>query len=352
MSVRSPDQIREALRDWVPAERLHFHPDWPSATTSGGWDAHGQLNHWTAMSRSVSVAAQVRILRYGYSSLPGPLCFGSPTRDGHLWIIGWGNTNHAGAGDQQVWDAIRASRFDGSPVANDESVDGNQGLYGWECQFHPNDGIFPDEMLEVNMLGAAAVAEAHGWGPKEAAQSMADHYEWAARKWDREVQNLANRSRSMLERMLIDGPNGVGSEDGVSKKDVLEALESAEGQALIGRAVARADTVKVPPNVGSAASRKKNPHWNIDRALTFLMQRANQTRDEVRNSPEYVDELADIKATLAGISPIVDEVQALAEKITEPMGDDERARLANDIAAKVDGLRVDVNLSREDVENE
>lgn len=205
MSVITERQYEEALRDWL-GDRAVFHPRWRTMDSAGGFNPHGMLHHWTAMPtigpRAVSAAAQATRLQYnGSLGLSAHL---SPARDGRVFIIAGphANANHAGNGDPDVWAKVLAGKFDGTPAPRRDVVDGNEGLYGLEYQYHPEDGVMPDEQVEGGILAAAALSEAHGWTPDGAAGSQLDHYEWTSRKWDREVQDLANRTREGVRLAL------------------------------------------------------------------------------------------------------------------------------------------------------
>ncbi|MFE2724116.1 N-acetylmuramoyl-L-alanine amidase [Kitasatospora sp. NPDC059327] len=67
----------------------------------GQWGpVHGIVIHHTA---TTGTDASVQICRDGYAGLPGPLCHGVIDRDGGVHLVGYGRTNHAGAGDADAW---------------------------------------------------------------------------------------------------------------------------------------------------------------------------------------------------------------------------------------------------------
>lgn len=210
MSTITARQYEEALRDWL-GDRVVFRDGWETLTSNGGFDAHGVLHHWTAMSGiHVPAGSQERLLAVGRSDLPGPLCHMSPRRSGIVAVIAGphANANHAGAGDPAVWARVLAGTFNGTPAPRVDTVDGNERLYGFEYQFHPADGHMPDEQVEAGILAAAALAEAHGWSPADAAGSNLDHYEWTARKTDRQLDGLADRTRKGVREALVAGRPG------------------------------------------------------------------------------------------------------------------------------------------------
>lgn len=194
MSVVAPARLREAILDVLGGSRVREYGNWTGHTSPGGWDPHGVMHHWTASTGSPR--AQARLLAYGYTGLPGPLCHFSPDRYGRAWLIGVGNGNHAGEGDSRVLRAITAGTYDGSFVGTREDRDGNPAFYGLEYQYHPSQGRMPDEQMECGMLLAVAIAAAHGWAPADlVAGSNCDHFEWTDRKWDRERDDMAGRTR-------------------------------------------------------------------------------------------------------------------------------------------------------------
>lgn len=208
MSLITEQEYADTLRDWLGGDRVEFFPDWRTANSAGGFNARGVMHHWTAMGRGVPVDAQLMLLQDGRPGLDGPLCHLSPARNGKLWVVAGprANANHAGKGSYGVYRKILRGRFDGNTKPRVDSIDGNSRLYGFEYMFHPDDGVMPDEQVEAGNLASAALAQAHGWAPDEAAGSNLDHYEWTRRKWDREVQNLANRTRAGVRTALRD-PN-------------------------------------------------------------------------------------------------------------------------------------------------
>lgn len=235
MSVISDREYEEALRDWL-GDRVHFRRGWRHRTSAGDFDAHGVVHHWTAMSgRSVSPGAQERLLANGRTGLPGPLAHLSPRRSGIVAVIAGphANANHAGLGDADVYRAVLTGRFDGSPRPRRDSVDGNARLYGFEYQYHPDDGQMPDEQVEAGILAATALAQAHGWSPEGAAGSNLDHFEWTSRKWDREVQNLANRTRAGVLTALRMKEDDMPSAEEIAKA-VWDEFEKREFPAVRG----------------------------------------------------------------------------------------------------------------------
>ncbi|MEU6058024.1 N-acetylmuramoyl-L-alanine amidase [Streptomyces sp. NPDC047097] len=176
----TPDRLLTAMRaegvtvvevgNWRTHNRNH----------KGAWGpVHGVLVHHTVTRGSANT---VRICRDGYASLPGPLCHGVITKDGHLHLVGYGRANHAGGGDPRVLSAVIAERTPPTPTrGNADGVDGNAHFYGFECE---NLGDGNDPWPEVQLLAiekaAAAICRAHGWS----AASVLGHKEWSQDKID------------------------------------------------------------------------------------------------------------------------------------------------------------------------
>lgn len=123
--------------------------------------------------------ATVRICRDGYPELPGPLCHGVIGKDGRIHLVGYGRTNHAGLGDDDVLRAVVAERR--LPPDNEANTDGNRHFYGFECE-NLGDGKdpWPDGQLEAVEKAAAAVCRHHGW----TSRSVIGHKEWQPGKVD------------------------------------------------------------------------------------------------------------------------------------------------------------------------
>ncbi|MGW9136461.1 N-acetylmuramoyl-L-alanine amidase [Streptomyces sp. NPDC055681] len=153
--------------DWRTHNRNHKGPWGP---------VNGVLIHHTVTS---GTAATVRICRDGYPELPGPLCHGVIAKDGRIHLVGYGRTNHAGLGDDDVLRAVVAER---RPPPDDEAnTDGNRHFYGFECE-NLGDGKdpWPDAQLEAVEKAAAAVCRHHG----RTSRSVIGHKEWQPGKVD------------------------------------------------------------------------------------------------------------------------------------------------------------------------
>jgi len=173
----SAEKLLKALRaegltvievgDWRTHNRNH----------KGAWGpVYGVMIHHTVTEGS---ARTVDLCRHGHSALPGPLCHGVITKDGRVHLVGYGRTNHAGLGDDDVLQAVVAERA--LPAANEASTDGNRSFYGFECE-NLGDGKdpWPAVQLEAIEKASAAICRAHGWNPR----SVIGHKEWQPGKVD------------------------------------------------------------------------------------------------------------------------------------------------------------------------
>jgi hypothetical protein len=124
-------------------------------------------------------ANTVEICRKGHSTLPGPLCHGVIAKDGTVYVVGYGRTNHAGSGDDDVLVAVRNETL--LPADNEANTDGNRHFYGFECE-NLGDGKdpWPQAQLVAIRRASAALCRAHGWSER----SVIGHKEWQPGKID------------------------------------------------------------------------------------------------------------------------------------------------------------------------
>jgi hypothetical protein len=153
--------------------------DWGhhNRNSKGPWGpVHGVMIHHTVTR---GTATTVKIVRDGYSSLPGPLCHGMIAKDGKVHLVGYGRANHAGLGDPDVLAAVIAEKT--PPADNQATVDGNRHFYGFECE-NLGDGRdpWPEVQIEAIVRVIAALARKHGWS----ARSAIRHLDWQPGKID------------------------------------------------------------------------------------------------------------------------------------------------------------------------
>ncbi|MFH8464709.1 N-acetylmuramoyl-L-alanine amidase [Streptomyces sp. NPDC017991] len=153
--------------DWEHHNRNHKGPWGP---------VHGVMIHHTVTSGSQRT---VEICRDGYSGLPGPLCHGVITKDGRVHLVGYGRSNHAGLGDDDVLRAVIAETA--LPSDNEANTDGNRHFYGFECEnLGDGEDPWPEAQLTAAARAAAAICRHHGWTER----SVIGHLEWQPGKID------------------------------------------------------------------------------------------------------------------------------------------------------------------------
>ncbi|AZM91114.1 MULTISPECIES: peptidoglycan recognition protein family protein [Streptomyces] len=173
----SADRFIQALRAegltvvevgaWRTRNRNHKGPWGP---------VHGVMIHHTVTH---GTAYTVQLCRDGDSALPGPLCHGVIAKDGRVHLVGYGRTNHAGAGDSDVLAAVIAEKR--LPPDHHADTDGNRYFYGFECEnLGDGEDPWPPAQLDAIARAAAAVCRVHGWG----ARSVIGHREWQPGKVD------------------------------------------------------------------------------------------------------------------------------------------------------------------------
>jgi hypothetical protein len=160
----------------------------------GPWGpVNGVMIHHTVTR---GTAATVRIVRDGYTSLPGPLCHGMIGKDGRVHLVGYGRANHAGLGDGDVLRAVIAERA--TPTDNEANTDGNQRFYGFECE-NEGDGEDPWPQVQLDAIArvSAAICRHHGWSER----SVIGHLEWQPGKVDPRGFTMASMRGRVADRL-------------------------------------------------------------------------------------------------------------------------------------------------------
>ncbi|MFF7579142.1 peptidoglycan-binding protein [Streptomyces sp. NPDC008061] len=164
--------------------------------SKGAWGpVNGVMIHHT-VTKGTGPAATVGIVRNGYADLPGPLCHGMIAKDGRIHLIGYGRTNHAGLGDDDVLQAVVAEKQ--LPSDNEANTDGNRHFYGFECE-NLGDGKdpWPDCQLEAIEKAATAICRHHEW----TAASVIGHKEWQPGKIDPHGFNMDEMRDGIDDRL-------------------------------------------------------------------------------------------------------------------------------------------------------
>jgi hypothetical protein len=152
-------------KDWKTHNRNH----------KGAWGpVHGLMVHHTGSDSK----DQRELLYKGTASLPGPLCQFGLDQAGRIHLVGWGRANHAGAGDDDVLEAVIAEK--GIPNDNESNTDGNSRFYGVEIWYAGNRPMTEAQYQTLRLL-SAAICDFHGWDE----HSVIGHGEWGSPgKWD------------------------------------------------------------------------------------------------------------------------------------------------------------------------
>ncbi|MGW1180339.1 N-acetylmuramoyl-L-alanine amidase [Streptomyces drozdowiczii] len=154
--------------DWRSHNRNHKGPWGP---------VNGVMIHHSVTK---GTNATVKLCRDGHPDLPGPLCHGVIAKDGRVHLVGYGRTNHAGMGDDDVLRAVVAEKKH-LPHDNETNTDGNRHFYGFECEnLGDGEDPWPDAQLEAIEKVSAAICRHHGW----TARSVIGHREWQPGKVD------------------------------------------------------------------------------------------------------------------------------------------------------------------------
>lgn len=181
----------------------------------GPWGpVHGVMIHHTVTKGTSNT---VRIVRDGYSGLPGPLCHGMIAKNGQVHLVGYGRANHAGLGDPDVLASVIAER---TPPTDDEAtVDGNRHFYGFECE-NLGDGKdpWPDTQLLTIEKVAAALCRAHGWS----VASVIRHLDWQPGKVDPRGVDWAKMHDRIEKRLGTKAPTKPVTLPSPPKKPVVD----------------------------------------------------------------------------------------------------------------------------------
>lgn len=203
----------------------------------GKFDAvFGSMNHHTGGKDNADGA---KVLWYGYAGLPGPLCHGGIRTTGAVLLNGWGRTNHAGLGDDDVLQAVIHEDYKTLARPNEANTDGNRHFYGWEWMY---DGLqnpettFP-KMWRTAVRLNAAICTFHGW----TAKSCIGHGNWQPGKWDPGVAkgqlfDLA-RFQNHVEQAIKEGPKPPAKPTTktvtIKKGDTLSAIAKVHSTTVI-----------------------------------------------------------------------------------------------------------------------
>lgn len=268
--------------------RVVEHRSWRTNNRNhkGAWGpVHGVMIHHTVTQGTYS---SVELCYNGHSSLPGPLCHGVIDKDGTVYLVGNGRTNHAGLGDPDVLRAVKDETV--LPLDNQASADGNAHFYGFEC-VNLGDGKdpWPAAQLVAIAKAAAAVCRAHGWSER----SVIGHLEWQPGKIDPRGFSMG-WMRGLITARLDDTttPSTPSEEDDV-------ALTEDDKKWITGM---------VKAEVGRAAAAWKNP--DIDPRDIYQIQ---------RDAANFSKQAADLLKTMPGTGLTESQIASLAKEILDRM---------------------------------
>lgn len=177
-------------RDWRTHNRNHV----------GAWGpVHGVMIHHTVTAGTQS---SVRLCYDGHTGLPGPLCHTVGAKDGTMFMVGHGRTNHAGLGDPDVLSAVIED--EPTPPVRRAAADGNARFYGLELVNLGNGrDPWPEAQVDAAARWSAALCRAHGWSE----MSVVGHKEWQPGKVDPTFD--MNEFRRRVGRLLGTAPGPV-----------------------------------------------------------------------------------------------------------------------------------------------
>ena len=224
---------------------------------------HGVTIHHTAGVGS----GMAQFCYNGNPSLPGPLCHDFLAKDGTLYVVGHGRTNHAGT----VTPAVKAAIINEQAPASQKNVgseteDGNDFLHGLEIENLGNGSDpYPAQQYEVAVRWAAAHARHYGWS----VNSVWGHKEITSRKIDpsfnmntfrsavgarlnQEEEDMTPEQAAQLQKLYDDrkvspwqykNPNtSMGDRDALQV--LLDGSETTEVEQLRGAVMTLAETVQ------------------------------------------------------------------------------------------------------------
>ncbi len=175
-----------------------------------GWSEHNHDDRQSPLDLEMLVVhhtgddapddADLRVLWWGRSDLPGPLCTGGIRDDGTLELVSWGTSYHAGPGAANVLAAVRNGYSANPPSPGPDSINGNRISMGWETMYSGKQaptGAATDTLIRLN----AAICWRLGWP----ATRVIGHREWTSRKPDPGSLNMATL-RSRIQKAINDAP--------------------------------------------------------------------------------------------------------------------------------------------------
>lgn len=174
------DQQISMLKKWgIPYKE---YKNWRTNNRNhkGTW---GPVNGFMVHHTGSDSLDQRELLYSGHSALPGPLSQWGLDQQGVIHLIGNGRCNHAGLGDLDVFNAVRAESYvSRPPIPNQTNKDGNPHFYGLEIWYDGSHVMTTKQRATLVRLGAGIIDfhEKDSWTEK----SIIAHGEWQPGKWD------------------------------------------------------------------------------------------------------------------------------------------------------------------------
>jgi hypothetical protein len=272
----SADRLVAALR--AEGLRVVEHRSWRTHNRNhkGSWGpVHGVMIHHTVTS---GTASSVELCYNGHASLPGPLCHGVIAKDGTVYLVGNGRTNHAGNGDDDVLQAVIDERD--LPADNEANTDGNRHFYGFEC-INLGDGEDPWPAVQLAAIekAAAAICRAHGWSQR----SVLGHLEWQPGKVDPRGFGM-DWMRGLIRDRLAGDTTTPSEEDDMTPEERKLLTDTAAAVKRIEAALVRGPWTYKQPGVDDTRDMNQIVR-DIDQGVKAI--------GTTGSSPDQTDALAD-----------------------------------------------------------
>lgn len=156
-------------------------PGWETQTNKGRtrWETAGIVLHWDAIKGSPSVDYYLSGNRYGAAIYHIII-----RRDGTVELMSQGYVYHAGAGDLEVLQDLRAGRVPSPPDM--QNITGNGYLFSASINYHPDEGPINPTQYKALVKTVAVLLKHFDLNPNH----IIDHRGWTDRKRDIDTLNL------------------------------------------------------------------------------------------------------------------------------------------------------------------
>lgn len=176
--------------------RIHEVSGWETRRRPYNFEPKGVMVHHTAGTNSLNICVN------GRSGLPGPLCQFLIHKNGTIYLISQGYSNHAGKGYSGVLHDVmadKAPKGDASQMGYTDNFGGNSHFWGIEVENLGNGSDpYPDVQIDALVKLCAALCDMHGWSHNR----VIHHREWTRRKID---MSWRGDIRGAVQRILAGG---------------------------------------------------------------------------------------------------------------------------------------------------